>query len=162
MRWWARKGRQFLRHLTARVRPDERASLAAWLRPAELALFDGMHVADRRHGLDVVAALRRSGVTDRDVLAAGLLHDCAKGDTGVGPRVAWSLGEAFGPGVQAAAARVPGWAAPMDRLRDHAEASAAMVEAAGLPPFAVELVRYQSEPRDPDFGRLFQLADDGA
>jgi hypothetical protein len=50
----------------------------------------------------------------------------------------------------------------MDRLRDHAEASAAMVEAAGLPPFAVELVRYQSEPRDPDFGRLFQLADDGA
>ena len=109
MSWWARKARQFQRHLTARVRPDERASLAAWLRPEELALFDEMHVADRRHGLDVVAGLRRSGVTDRDVLAAGLLHDCAKGNTGVGPRVAWSLGEAFGPWVHDAAARVPGW-----------------------------------------------------
>ena len=56
--------------------------LAAWTRPGELALFDAMHVADRRHGLDVVAHLRRAGVRDRDVLAAGLLHDCAKGDTG--------------------------------------------------------------------------------
>jgi HD domain len=162
MSWWARKGRQFLRHLTARVRPDERASLAAWLRPAELALFDAMHVADRRHGLDVVAAMRRAGVTDRNVLAAGLLHDCAKGDTGVGPRVAWSLGEAFGPRVHDAAARLPGWGASIERLRNHAEASAAMVEAAGLPPFAVDLVRYQSEPRDPEYGRVFQLADEAA
>ena len=144
------------------MRPDERASLAAWLRPEELALFDAMHVADRRHGLDVVAGLRRSGVTDRDVLAAGLLHDCAKGNTGVGPRVAWSLGEAFGPWVHDAAARMPGWGQALERLRHHAEASAAMVEAAGLPAFAVDLVRYQSEPRDPRYGRVFQLADEAA
>ena len=51
------------------------------------------------------------------------------------------------------AARVPGWGEALDRLRHHAEASAALVEAAGLPPFAVDLVRYQSEPRDPEFGR---------
>ena len=37
-----------------------------------------------------------------------------------------------------------------------------MVEAAGLPPFAVDLVRYQSEPRDPEYGRVFQLADEAA
>ena len=162
MSWWARKARQFRTHLTARVRPAERAALAAWLRPPELELFDAMHVADRRHGLDVVAALRRSGVTDRDVLAAGLLHDCAKGDTGVGPRVAWSLGEAFGPWVWRAASVVPGWAAALERLRHHAEASAAMVEAAGLPPHAVDLVRHQADPRDPEYGRLFQLADEAA
>ena len=30
--------------------------------PAQLALFDAMHVADRRHGLDVVASLRAEGV----------------------------------------------------------------------------------------------------
>ncbi len=162
MSWWARKARQFRLHLVARVSPAERAALTAWLREPELALFDGMHVADRRHGLDVVAALRRSGVTDRDVLAAGLLHDCAKGDTGVGPRVAWSLGEAFGPRVHGVAARVPGWGPAMERLRTHAEASADMVEAAGLPAYAVDLVRYQSEPRDPEYGRLFQLADEAA
>ena len=37
-----------------------------------------------------------------------------------------------------------------------------MVEAAGLAPFAVDLVRYQSEPRDPEYGRVFQLADEAA
>lgn len=134
--------------------------LAAWARPAELALFDAMHVADRRHGLDVVAYLRRAGVTDRDVLAAGLLHDCGKGDTGWPPRVAWSLGEAFGPWVHAVAARLPGWAAPMARLRDHAELSAAALDEAGLPPFATALVREQAAPTDPVFGGLFHAADE--
>ena len=147
-------------HLAARVSPQERATLAAWLQPTELALFDAMHVADRRHGLDVVSMLRRGGVMDRDVLAAGVLHDCAKGDTGAGPRVAWSLGEAFGPGVVAAARQVPGWDAALDRLRDHAEASADLVARAGLPAFAVELVRFQAEPRDTRYGALFHAADE--
>ncbi len=134
--------------------------LAAWTRPPEIALFDAMHVADRRHGLDVVAYLRRAGVRDRDVLVAGLLHDCAKGETGAGPRVAWSLGEAFGPWVHTAASRVPGWAAAMDRLRDHAAASADALEAAGLPARAVALVRYQDAPRDPEYGPRFRAADE--
>jgi hypothetical protein len=142
------------------VSAEERRSLAAWARPAELELFDAMHVADRRHGLDVVAYLRRAGVTDRDVLAAGLLHDCGKGDTGWPPRVAWSLGEAFGPWVYAIATRVPGWRAAIARLRDHAELSAAAVAAAGLPPRAVALVREQAAPSDAEFGRLFHAADE--
>jgi hypothetical protein len=142
------------------VSPEERRALAAWTTPAELALFDAMHVADRRHGLDVAAYLRRSGVRDRDVLAAGLLHDCAKGETGALPRIAWSLGEAFGPRVTAVAARVPGWGPALERLRVHAEASADAVAAAGLPARAVALVRYQAEPRDPRFGALFHAADE--
>lgn len=119
-----------------------------------------MHVADRRHGLDVVAHLRRAGVTDRDVLAAGLLHDCAKGDTGAGPRIAWSLGEAFGPRVHALAARVPGWGPAMARLRDHAGASADALAAAGLPARAVDLVRHQDAPKDPEYGARFRAADE--
>jgi HD domain len=158
--FWASKARQFLAHLLARVTTEERRALAAWTTPAELALFDGMHVADRRHGLDVVAYLRRAGVSDRDVLAAGLLHDCGKGDTGWPPRVAWSLGEKFGPWVHATASRIPGWGGAMTRLRDHAELSAAAVEAIGLPPFAVALVREQDAPSDPQFGRLFHAADE--
>ena len=133
---------------------------AAWLTPAELALFDAQHVADRRHGLDVVAHLRRAGVRDRDVLAAGLLHDCAKGDTGPLPRIAWSLGEAYGPWVWAISRRVPGWDAALTRLETHAEASAQLVESAGLPPFAVDLVRHQAEPRDQIYGVAFHAADE--
>src|SRR3954447_14674790 len=116
--WASRKARQLRMHLTASVSPEEHRMLAAWTTPAELALFDGQHVADRRHGLDVVAHLRAAGVTDRDVLAAGLLHDCAKGDTGAGPRVAWSLGELLGSWILVPARVVPGWSAAIDRLRD--------------------------------------------
>ena len=158
--WACRKARQFRKHLVARVSPEERRAVAAWVRPAELALFDAMHVADRRHGLDVVAHLRRAGVRDRDILAAGLLHDCAKGDTGPGPRVAWSLGEALGPWVHVIAARVPGWAAAMDRLRHHADASADALEAAGLSARAVALVRDQDAPRDAEYGARFHAADE--
>ena len=60
-----------------------------------------MHVADRRHGLDVVASLRAEGVDRPDVLVAGLLHDAGKGDTGVWPRVAYTLGERYGTWVLA-------------------------------------------------------------
>ena len=106
---WASKVRQFRAHLGARVRPDERTALTTWLTPAQLALFDGMHVADRRHGLDVVATLRAGGSEDVELLLAGLLHDCAKGPTvGVLPRVAWSLGEAWGAWVVTLAATCPG------------------------------------------------------
>lgn len=158
--WWARKARQLAGHLTARVAPGERRAVAAWLAPAELALFDAMHVADRRHGLDVVARLRRAGVTERDVLVAGLLHDCGKGATGAGPRVAWSLGEVLGPWVHRVAMAVPGWGAAIVRLRDHAETSAALVAAAGGSSRAVDLIRHQADPVDPEYGRLLLLADE--
>jgi len=71
--WWAAKVRQFRAHLRARVAPGERSALATWTTPPQQAIFDTMHVADRRHGLDVVASLRADGVTEPDVLVAGLL-----------------------------------------------------------------------------------------
>ncbi|HET9082932.1 MAG TPA: hypothetical protein VFN41_00910, partial [Candidatus Limnocylindrales bacterium] len=77
----------------------ERAELIDWLTPQQLALFDSMHIADQRHGLDVVATLRADGVADDDVLLAGLLHDAGKGQIGVWPRVAYSLGQAYGSWV---------------------------------------------------------------
>lgn len=119
-----------------------------------------MHVADRRHGLDVVGTLRAEGVTDRDVLLAGLLHDAGKGQTGVWPRVAYSLGEVYGPWVWRLAGVVPGYRASLTRLRGHAEVSAALAAAAGCSPRTVELIRHQDAPIDPDAGRLLQLADE--
>jgi hypothetical protein len=159
-RWWATKVRQLARHVTARVPIAERASLDAWLTPAQAALFDGMHVADRRHGLDVVASLRAMGVTDCDVLVAGLLHDAGKGATGLWPRVAWSLGEAWGSWVWRVAGRLPGMSRARARLRDHAELSAAMAAAAGCSSRTVELIRHQEAPTDTEFGELLRTADE--
>ncbi|MFL5755140.1 MAG: hypothetical protein ACJ77N_02480 [Chloroflexota bacterium] len=161
-RWWATKARQFGGHLVARVRPGERAQLRPWLTPAELAIFDAMHVADRRHGLDVVRRLRQAGVTERDVLAAGLLHDCGKADTGVLPRVVWSLGQGVGRWVPSTAAHLRGLAAPLDRLARHADLSADLLAAAGCPERMVDLVRYQDAPRDPRYGALLKDADEAS
>lgn len=158
--WWSTKTRQFRAHLRARIEPAERASLESWLTPSQLGLFDGMHIADRRHGLDVVAALRAEGVTEPEVLLAGLLHDGGKGDTGVLARVAFSLGQAYGRWVWRLAGLMPGFADALRQLHGHAQKSAALAEAAGCPPRTVELIRWQDEPRDPEFGELLRLADE--
>jgi hypothetical protein len=158
--WWGSKVRQFRSHVRARVAPDERAALAGWVTPEQLALFDSMHVADRRHGLDVVATLRDQGVSDVDVLLAGLLHDAGKGHTGVWPRVGYSLGQAYGPWVWRVAGILPPIRAAIERLRAHAEASARLAEHAGASARTVDLIRHQEAPVDPEAGRLLQLADE--
>ena len=158
--WWASKVRQFRAHLRASVGAEERAGLVTWTTSAQLALFDGMHVADRRHGLDVVASLRAEGVTGSDLLMAGLLHDAGKGQTGVLPRVAYSLGQRYGTWVWRAAAIVPGFGSALARLRSHAETSAAMAAAAGCSARTVALIRDQDAPTDAEFGELLRLADE--
>jgi hypothetical protein len=158
--WWAAKVRQFRSHVRARVGPAERAELVDWLTPPQLTLFDSMHVADRRHGLDVVRTLRADGVTDDEVLLAGLLHDAGKGATGVLPRVAFSLGQAYGSWVWRVAGVVPGWAEALRRLHGHAESSAVLAAEAGCSARTVELIRHQDAPVDPVDGRALQLADE--
>ena len=158
--WWGSKARQFRAHVRAGVGRAERAGLEAWVTDPQLALFDGMHVADRRHGLDVVATLRAEGVSDSEVLLAGLLHDAGKGHTGVWPRVVYSLGQRYGSWVWDVAGILPPVGAAITRLRDHAETSASLARAAGCSPRTVELIRHQDAPVDPDAGRLLQLADE--
>jgi len=142
------------------VGPAERAGLETWLTDQQLALFDGMHVADQRHGLDVVATLRTDGMSDPEVLLAGLLHDAGKGHTGVWPRVAYALGQRYGSWIPQVAGVLPPARAAQARLRDHAEVSAALAGAAGCSPRTVELIRHQDAPVDPEAGRLLQLADE--
>ena len=158
--WWRSKARQFRAHARARVSAAEHVELANWLTPTERQLFDSMHVADRRHGLDVVASLRAEGVDDRDVLAAGLLHDCGKGDAGMVSRVVHSLGEAYGAWIVRLAGLLPPFRADLDRLAVHAETSAALAEDAGCSQRTVELIRDQDRPRDPEFGALLKMADE--
>ena len=134
--------------------------LAAWTTPTQRRLFDSMHVADQRHGLDVVASLRAEGVKDRDVLLAGLLHDAGKGDTSVWPRVVYSLGQAYGTWIWTVAGVWPGMGALLTRLQEHAERSAVLAVEAHCSPRTVELIRYQDAPRDPEFGELLRLADE--
>jgi hypothetical protein len=142
------------------VAPAERSELATWISPTQLALFETMHVADRRHGLDVVAWMRAAGIDSCDALLAGLLHDAGKGRTGVWPRVAYALGDHYGMAIWRVAGVLPGFRSDLERLRSHAETSATLADAAGCPVRTVELIRYQESPRDPEFGELLRLADE--
>lgn len=158
--FWASKVRQFRAHRRARVSPDERATLRAWLSPKQVSLFEAMHIADQRHGLDVVGTLRSEGRLDDELLLAGLLHDSGKGRTGLWPRVAYSLGQEYGTWVWRVAGVAPGFRGALTRLRDHAEASARLAAEAGCSPRTVELIRHQDAPRDGDAGERLRLADE--
>jgi hypothetical protein len=158
--WWTGKIRQFIRHLTGRVRPAERIELSGWLTEPQLALFDSMHRADQRHGLDVVASLRLLGHSDADLLLAGLLHDCGKGHrAGLWHRVGWSLADHYGGRVRRLLARLPGFATAFATLDEHAERSAELLVAAGGSARAADLVRHQDEPVDERLGEALRLAD---
>lgn len=158
--WWSAKIRRTWRYFFARVKASERRSLSSWLTPAQLALFDAMHPADQRHGLDVVRALRAAGHGDGDLLLAGLLHDAGKGRAlHVWHRVAWSLGDHYGRGVRAVALRLPTFGPAFATLDVHAERSAELALDAGCSPRAAELIRHQAEPTDAELGRALLLAD---
>ena len=158
--WWVNRARQLRAHLRATVTPEERAALVARTTPAQRALFDAMHIADRSHGLDVEASLRAEGHTDPDLLLAGLLHDAGKGQTGIWPRVAYTLGQRYGHWIWRVATMWPGFGPALERLRTHAETSATMAAAAGCSARTVALIRDQDAPTDPEFGELLRLADE--
>lgn len=164
--WWATKVRQFFRHLFGRVSGKERAQLSEWLPPAQVELFDSMHRADRRHGLDVVRALRAAGHDDHDVLVAGLLHDCGKGRAvGLSHRVAWSLADHYGGeqgGLRRAFVRLPGFSGAFETLDSHAQTSAALALAAGCGQRCADLIRHQADPADDELGIALQLADEAS
>lgn len=163
MNWWATKVRQTWRYVFGRVAERERDGLAAWLDQPQLSLFDSMHRADQRHGLDVAIALRADGRDDPELLHAALFHDSSKGpQTGLLHRVAWSLGERHGERVENAFARLPGFAAAFDRLRHHADDSARLALEAGCSERTAELIRHQSDPVDADAGVALRLADEAS
>jgi hypothetical protein len=158
--WWATKLRRTRSYLRARVSEAEREAFAGRLAPAQLALFDRMHLADRRHGLDVMTDLERRGAVDQDLLVAGLLHDCGKGPRiRFVHRVAWSLGQHYGAWIWRAAARVPTFRAGLAAMRDHAERSARLAAEAGCSARTIALIRNQEKPTDEE-GRLLLEADE--
>ncbi len=145
--------------MRASVSAPERAALAGRLTPAQLRLFDAMHVADRRHGLDVMAALAARGGDD-DLLLAGLFHDAGKGRrTRLVHRVAWSLGEAYGPWVWRLARPFPTFGSGLELMRTHAGRSAELALGAGCSERTAELIRMQAAPAD-EAGRLLHAADE--
>jgi len=156
---------QFVAHVRARVDADEIA-LAHRLLPAPAArLFDAMPVADRRHGLDVIGRLMAAGHDDRDLLAAGLLHDVAKGRRmRLWHRVTGVVLEALAPGVlrRLASEDASSWRHPFHLYLHHAELSGEMVLASGCSERAAAFIRGTAGGDDARLQRALTEADDAS
>ena len=154
---------QFVAHVRARVEPEEVALVRRILPDGGVALFESMPVADRRHGLDVAERLLRTGHDDRDLLAAALLHDAAKGHRmRLWHRVAGVLLEAVAPSVlgRVASPDSSSWRHPFHLYLYHEPLSAALSADAGCPPRVGAFIRGEVAEQDLPLLRSLTRADD--
>lgn len=140
--------------------------MAQRILPADaVRLFEAMPVADRRHALDVVARLLARGEDDRDLLAAALLHDAAKGHRmRLWHRVAGVLLEAAAPSVlrRLASADPRSWRHPFHLYLHHPSLSASLAVAAGCSERTGRLIRGEAGEADARLQRALTEADDAS
>jgi len=156
---------QFVAHVRARVAPEEEALAAQILPPAAQPLFAGMPVADRRHALDVVERLLSTGIDDRDLLAAALLHDAAKGRRmRLWHRIAGVLLEIAAPKMlrRLASPATRSWRHPFHLYLHHAQLSAEMATAAGCGPRVGSFIRGVAVGEDAHLQHALAAADDAS
>lgn len=156
---------QFFGHLTARVSATDEELARGILPAGAWPLFDGMPVADRRHGLDVVARLLAAGRDDRDLLAAALLHDAAKGHRmRVWHRVAGVLLEAASPRLlgRLASPDPASWRHPFHLYLHHAGLSADAALAAGCSARTAAFIRGQASMADVQLAAALHAADEAS
>jgi hypothetical protein len=151
--------------VTASVTDDEEALARSVLPASAWPLFEGMPVADRRHGLDVAERLRSDGWADPDLLAAALLHDAAKGHRlRLWHRVGGVLLEALAPRLlrRLASSEPASWRYPWHLYLHHAELSARAAVEAGCSARTASFIRGTPSPDDRAADRALQLADEAA
>lgn len=141
---------QFVRAVGSWIGSDDAdAEIAArYLPPAGVKLFLGMSRYDRQHALKVVHALERQGHTERDLLAAALLHDAGKtvaqaGRVRLWHRVAVVLIHVAWPDLleRLAEGGQQGWRRPFHVQLAHAAIGAEAARQAGCTEGTVELIR---------------------
>ena len=154
---------QLVAHVRARVDPEEAARVRSILPDPAVALFESMPVADRRHGLDVAERLLRTGHDDRDLLAAALLHDAAKGHRmRLWHRVGGVMLEALAPSLlrRLASPDQASWRHPFHLYLHHQPMSAALSTDAGCPPRVGAFIRGEVADEDLQLLRVLTGADD--
>jgi hypothetical protein len=152
--------------------PAEEQWARRQLLAGEQALWDRLSGADRRHAAGVARAVGRTLGPDasRPVLAAALLHDVGKLDSGLGVwgRVAATVvGLAGGRARAGAWQERPGPAGRIGRYLRHAERGAGMLRAAGSDELTVAWARCHHLPPErwdravpPPVGAALKACDD--
>lgn len=156
---------QLVAHVRARVDPVEEAFVRRILPQPAFELFEAMPVADRRHGLDVAERLMARGHDDRELLAAALLHDVAKGHRmRLWHRVTAVLLESLAPSVlrRLADANPWSWRHGFHLYLHHAPMSADLVQGAGCAPRVGGFIRGTADEADAFLLAALKAADDAS
>lgn len=149
--------------------PDDHVWVRAHLLPGEIALWDRMPLADRKHAAGVAREVDRVIVDPpREVIAAALLHDVGKIDSGLG-----TFGRVLATLVAAilGRSRVAGWASVgglrgrLGRYLRHDVIGAEMLASAGSDPLTSTWARQHHLPADqqtvaPEIAAVLTAADD--
>ena len=139
---------------------EEYEEVARWLPASALPLFRTMTPADQQHSLRVCRGLQVRGCTERDMLAAALLHEVGKAE---GRVPFWTrpvivlmklLAPAFLPRLviapdKLARTALPDWRRSLSYAWYHADIGADLAAAAGLSSQAVIYIRAHHQPDGP-------------
>jgi hypothetical protein len=149
-------------------RPADDRWARQWCLPGELELWSRMAGPDRRHAVVVARRVGAAGYAERPVMAAALLHDVGKIESGLGTfgRVAATLAAMVaGQRTVASWSDRRGWAGRAGRYLRHDDAGARLLAGAGSDRLTVQWAR--EHHLDPvrwtvpqPVGRALKLADD--
>jgi len=157
---------QVLRGLRTAIGAADAKRVRELLTNAELELFLRMHARDRTHSICVMRRLERDGGS-RQLLAAALLHDIAKGQPRVWERALFAILESIPLRLidRLASARGMRWRRTIWALRHHAREGAELLRQAGSSEALRELVeRHTVRPPadEADVELALLIAADGA
>lgn len=155
--------RQFWRHASARVDTNEQRNAEAILGPQLAPLFLRLPSNDQRHGLDVLATLKRLDPdADRLLQQAALLHDSGKGGVrfSVIDRSLAVFLRAISPrGLEAMLRIRPDFARRYAAYAQHAGAGAERLRLAGADQLAAIVAEHHAERPTLEATRRLQRAD---
>lgn len=152
--------RQFIRAMTAKIRPDDRALVGRSLPAAAVPLFYAMHPADQYHALHVartamalwaeMPAAEQAKTDASFLLRCALLHDAGRvrGDMDIWGKVFCVLMAKFAPqyaqrkAEQAKKKKSSAAGHALYVYFHHAEIGAAKLRAAGMPEEAAVIARH--------------------
>jgi hypothetical protein len=147
---------RFFDYLTApALTPSEVDAVRRWLGPDMASLFFAQGDPDQRHGYHAALTVVASGMADRDVIVAALMHDVGKRHARLGV-----IGRSL-------ASILIGAGAPlterMTAYRDHSIIGARELAALGAPGLAIDFALHHQSERpatiDPDVWDVLMAAD---
>ncbi|MBA3642506.1 MAG: hypothetical protein H0W59_00335 [Chloroflexia bacterium] len=147
---------QGLSALRPRIPADRDQIPAAMLTPSQAAAFCALPRHDQQHLCAVYRTLQRRGVTDHDLLAAGLLHDLGqqspRSRVRLVDRIARVALAAVAPRLLSRLTRapVPRWRAGLALASHHPRLGAEAAAVLGLSPRTCWLIAHHEDRAAPD------------